>query len=37
LAKAAGQGSVIVQQTTLKDPSMGAIPASGSQAMVNVR
>ncbi len=37
VAKAAGQGSVSVGKTVLKDPSMGAIPASGSQAMVNVR
>ena len=37
VAKAAGQGSVSVGKTVLKDPSMGAIPASGSQAMINVR
>lgn len=37
VAKAAGQGSVSVGKTLLKDPSMGAIPASGSQAMINVR
>jgi general secretion pathway protein D len=37
VAKAAGQGSISVGKTVLKDPSMGAIPASGSQAMINVR
>jgi general secretion pathway protein D len=37
VAKAAGQGTVTVGPSTLKDPSMGAIPASGSQAIVNVR
>jgi general secretion pathway protein D len=37
VAKAAGQGTVSVGQTVLKDPSMGAIPASGSQAIVNIR
>jgi general secretion pathway protein D len=37
VAKAAGQGTVSVGQTVLKDPNMGAIPAAGSQAIVNVR
>jgi general secretion pathway protein D len=37
VAKAAGQGTVSVGHTTLKDPNMGAIPASGSQAIINVR
>jgi general secretion pathway protein D len=37
VAKTAGQGVVTVGKTTLRDPNMGAIEASGSQAMINVR
>jgi general secretion pathway protein D len=37
VAKAAGQATVSVGSTVLRDPNMGAIPASGSQAIVNVR
>jgi hypothetical protein len=37
VAKAAGQATVSVGNTVLRDPNMGAIPASGSQAIVNVR
>ena len=37
VAKAAGQATVSVGSTVLRDPNMGSIPASGSQAIVNVR
>jgi general secretion pathway protein D len=37
VAKAAGQGSVSVGKTVLRDPNMGAIEANGSQAIINVR
>ncbi len=37
VAKAAGQGTVTVGKSTLRDPNMAAMEASGSQAIVNVR
>jgi general secretion pathway protein D len=37
LAKTAGQGTVSVGRAVLRDPNMGSIEASGSQAIVNVR
>lgn len=37
VAKAAGQASLLVEKTLLRDPAMAAIEASGSQAMVNIR
>jgi general secretion pathway protein D len=37
LAKAAGQGTVSVGRTVLRDPSNAAIEASGSQAIINIR
>jgi general secretion pathway protein D len=37
VAKAAGQGTVSVGKAVLRDPNMGAIDASGSQAIINVR
>jgi general secretion pathway protein D len=37
VAKTAGQGTVTVGRTVLRDPNMAAIEASGSQAIVNVR
>jgi general secretion pathway protein D len=37
VAKAAGQGTISVGKAVLRDPNMGAIEASGSQAIINVR
>jgi general secretion pathway protein D len=37
VAKAAGQGTVSINRATLRDPNMGTMEASGSQAIVNVR
>ncbi len=37
MAKAAGQGTVSVDNAVLRDPNNAAIDASGSQAIVNVR
>jgi len=37
VAKTAGQGTVTVGKSTLRDPNMSAIEAAGSQAIVNVR
>lgn len=37
VAKTAGQGTVSVGASILRDPNMTAIPASGSQAIINVR
>jgi len=37
LARTAGQGTVSVGRAVLRDPNMGSIEASGSQAIVNVR
>jgi general secretion pathway protein D len=37
VAQAAGQGTVSVGKTVLRDPNMAAIEASGSQAIINVR
>ncbi len=37
MAKAAGQGTVSVDQAVLRDPNNAAIDASGSQAIINVR
>jgi hypothetical protein len=37
VAKAAGQGTISVGNTVLRDPNMGGIEASGSQAIINVR
>jgi general secretion pathway protein D len=37
VAKTAGQGTVSVGKSVLRDPNMGAIEASGSQAIINVR
>jgi general secretion pathway protein D len=37
VAKAAGQASVLVDKTVLRDPNMGVVNASGSQAIVTVR
>jgi general secretion pathway protein D len=37
VAKAAGQGTVSVGQTVLRDPNMVGTVASGSQAIINVR
>jgi hypothetical protein len=37
MGKAAGQGTVSVGASVLRDPNNSAIEASGSQAIVNVR
>ena len=37
VAKAAGQGTITVGKTVLRDPNMAAIEASGSQAIINIR
>jgi general secretion pathway protein D len=37
MAKAAGQGTISVGKTILRDPKNVAVDASGSQAMVNIR
>ena len=37
VAKAAGQGTVSVGKTVLRDPNMAGTVASGSQAIINVR
>jgi general secretion pathway protein D len=37
VAKAAGQGTVSVGNTVLRDPNMAGTVASGSQAIINVR
>jgi general secretion pathway protein D len=37
LAKTAGQGTVSVGKTMLRDPNMATMEASGSQAIINVR
>lgn len=37
VAKAAGHGTVSVGRAVLRDPNMGVIDASGSQAIINVR
>jgi len=37
VAKTAGQGTISIGKAVLRDPNMGAIEASGSQAIINVR
>jgi general secretion pathway protein D len=37
VAKAAGQGTISVGKTVLRDPNMAAMEASGSQAIINIR
>jgi general secretion pathway protein D len=37
MAKAAGQSSLTISRAQLRDPAMQAMPASGSQAVVNVK
>ncbi len=37
LAKAPGQGSLLINRAMLRDPNQTAIPASGSQAVVTIR
>jgi hypothetical protein len=37
MAKAAGQSSLTISRAQLRDPTMQAMPASGSQAVVNVK
>jgi general secretion pathway protein D len=37
MGKAAGQGTISVGRTMLRDPNNATIEASGSQAIVNVR
>jgi general secretion pathway protein D len=37
MAKTAGQGTVLVGKTALKDPNNATMEASGSQAIINVR
>ena len=36
-AKAAGQATVVIGPSVLKDPNQGPVPASGSQAIVTIR
>jgi len=37
VAKAAGQGTISVGKTVLRDPNMAGMEASGSQAIINIR
>jgi len=37
IAKAAGQGTLAINRSVLRDPAMNSMPASGSQAVVTIR
>jgi hypothetical protein len=37
MAKAAGQGTIAINQAVLRDPNNATVKAGGSQAIINVR